>query len=383
MTTKIRLVLLFVALGTTGLMATQLGPDAGGYSATDETSYSFINIASSGVRTLAGTDDDTAQAAIGFAFTFYGQSYSTVCVSSNGMLTFGGCADSFANQDLTATPTPGNLPIVAPFWTDLTFLQPNADAVYYETLGAAPSRQFIVQWNSAFPQNAAQPVTFQAVLYEGSNQIRFQYDTLDAGAGDPSTNGGASTVGVCTPNGRVDGRCLQWSFGVPVLTDRLAILFSPATNPTTGRPGEFRGTGQLTVANEALYAFDFYAIEQPAPNTAPVKVAIRVDEILDKKTALERKPRIDRFEARTATSMVFATDPAVTQGPQIDTVLITGVGTWNGVPNYRYEVLAIDEVGPPHREAIRMRIWDPSNNAVLDRGGTITKGFIHSLRIPH
>ena len=386
MRNHIRLALLLAALATTTGLAAQLGPDAGGYTATDETGYSFINIASSGVRTLAATDDETASATIGFPFLLYGQSYSTVCVSSNGMLTFGGCvADAFANQDLTATPTPGNLPIVAPFWTDLTFLQPNADAVYFETLGTAPARQFIVQWNSAFPQNAPQPVTFQAVLYEGTNQIRFQYETLDAGAGDPSTNGGASTVGVCTPNGRTDGRCLQWSYAVPVLKDRLAILFSPAApNPTEGRDGEMRGTG--TLKTDRTYAFDFVALQEGNPGAELTKLALRVEEILPKGS--QAKPRIDRFTARSTTAGTFSPDPALpgpggAPRPQIDTVLLSGVGTWNNASGYRYEVLATDDAGPPHLESIRIRVWDPSNTPVVDVEGAVASGSIRSVRIPH
>lgn len=386
MTMHIRLCLLGIALGTTGLLAAQIGPDAGGYTATDETTYGFINIAPSGVRTLASTDDETALAALGFSFSFYGQTYSSLCVSSNGMLSLGGCADSFANQDLTATPTPGNLPIIAPFWSDLTFLQPNADAVYYETLGTAPSRRFIVQWNSAFPQNAPQPVTLQAILYEGSNQIRFQYETLAAGAGDPNTNGGAATVGICTANGRTDGRCLQWSYAVPVLHDQLAILFTPSANPTTAAPANMRGTGSLRGTTKN-YAFDFIALAQTATAPEQLKFALRVDEQRDRKLTYTTPPVTDRFSARTYTVLTFSDDPALpgpggSPRPMVDTVLFHGFGTWNGIPGYRYEVLATDDAGPPHVETIRIRIWDPSNGPVIDAEGTIS-GSIRSARIPH
>ncbi len=187
-----RVCLVMVLLGAPALFAAVVGPDAFGYTATDETPYSFVDISHSGVRTLAGTDDATAIANIGFTFSFYGQNYTTACISSNGYLTFNGCSDAFANQDLSVTKTPGDLPLVAPYWSDLTFLRPNADAVYYQTLGAAPSRQFVVQWNSAFPQNAPQSVTLQAVLYEGLNEIRFQYAKVDVGAGDPNSNGGSA-----------------------------------------------------------------------------------------------------------------------------------------------------------------------------------------------
>ncbi len=228
-----RVLIVLVLLTGPALVAAVVGPDAFGYSATDETSYSFVDISRSGIRTLAGTDDATTAAAIGFTFQFYGRSYTSVCVSSNGFLTFNGCHDAFANQDLSATGTPGDLPLVAPYWSDLTFLHANADAVYYETLGVSPNRQFVVQWNAAFPQNAAQPVTLQAILYEGSNEIRFQYEKLDVGAGSPSSNGGTATVGICNAGGRASGECLPWSFNAPVLHGSLAILVKPrASTPS-------------------------------------------------------------------------------------------------------------------------------------------------------
>jgi hypothetical protein len=218
-----------VLLGAPALFAAVVGPDAFGYTATDETAYSFVDISHSGIRALAGTDDATAIAGIGFPFLFYGQSYTAACISSNGFLTFNGCSDAFANQDLSVTKTPGNLPLVAPYWSDLTFLRPNADAVYYQTLGAAPGRQFVVQWNSAFPQNAPQAVTLQVILYEGTNEIRFQYAKVDVGAGDPNSNGGAATVGICNAGGQASKQCVPWSYNAPVLRGSMAILMKSAT----------------------------------------------------------------------------------------------------------------------------------------------------------
>lgn len=228
---RILLVALLAVAGAAAVARTTVGPDAAGYVATDDTAFGFVDIAATGVRALAGVDDDTREVPLGFAFEFYGQTHTSACVSTNGFLTLGGCADAFANQDLTATATPGGLPVIAPFWTDLTFLRPNAGGVYYETLGVAPDRQFVVQWTSAFPQNAARPVTVQAVLSEGSGDIRFQYESVDAGAGDPASAGGTATVGICDGGGHLNGRCLQWSHAAPVLAARSAIVFGQGAGP--------------------------------------------------------------------------------------------------------------------------------------------------------
>jgi len=204
-----------------------IGPDAFGYVANDATVYSFVDIASSGVGVLAGADDDQAIVNIGFAFQFYGQSYASVCLSTNGLISFGGCNMAFANQDLTASSPPGNLPTVAPFWSDLTFSEAGSGAIHYQMLGTAPNRRFVVQWTNAYPINAPEGITFQAILFESGNQILFQYRDVSAGAGFPVSLGGRATVGIRDINGQANGRRLQWSYNAPVLRSGMALEFAP------------------------------------------------------------------------------------------------------------------------------------------------------------
>src|SRR4029453_28007 len=65
--------------------ATSKGPDSAGYKGTDETAFSFIDVAASGgASILVGTDDGTAALTLPFAFGFYGNPYTMVCVSSKG-----------------------------------------------------------------------------------------------------------------------------------------------------------------------------------------------------------------------------------------------------------------------------------------------------------
>lgn len=204
--------------------ASSVGPDTFGYMANDATAYSFVDVASTGIGVLAGADDDKAVVNIGFPFTFYGQSYTSACVSTNGLLSFGGCNSDFANQDLTATGPSGNLPTIAPFWFDLSFAVKGAGAIYYQTMGPPGDRQFIVQWNNAYPINAAKGVTFQVVLYESGSRILFQYKDVNAGTGSPASFGAGATVGIRDVNGQANGRRLQWSHKAPVLRNNQAIL---------------------------------------------------------------------------------------------------------------------------------------------------------------
>src|SRR4051794_5965506 len=139
-----------LAAGSIGASAANKGPDGGGYTASDETVYSFVDIsgASGAAVTLAGTDDGTAAVTLPFAFRFYGTSYSVGCVSANGALYFvptapacTGFDTDFANTDLTAAQVPSDRPALLPFWTDLTFQEVGATGVLYQTIGTAPGRR--------------------------------------------------------------------------------------------------------------------------------------------------------------------------------------------------------------------------------------------------
>jgi hypothetical protein len=242
------------------------GPDAGGYQATDATVYSFVDVSAGGASVLAGTDDGSAPLALPFAFTFYGQSYSMVCVSANGVLYFVASAavcsnlNDFANIDLALT-TPNNWPALFPYWSDLTFQVPGAGSVFYQTVGAAGSRRFIVQWNNAVPGSAAtatSAVTFQTLLVEGSNDILFQYKTVTLDAGNPASSGAQATVGIRNADGSTNNKLIEWSFNAPVLRDSMAIRFSgtvanappvttAATSGRTGANGWFKGPVRVTL----------------------------------------------------------------------------------------------------------------------------------------
>jgi hypothetical protein len=242
---------LALAVASTLLMATDKGPDAGNYTATDNAVFSFIDLVGSGgsASVLAGADDDVALLTLPFPFQFYGTSYTMVCASANGSLTFVSTAAAcvnrldFANTDLATTAPPGDGPAILPFWSDLTFQVAGGGAVYYGAQGTPGSRRFVLEWSNAYPQGSANPVTFEVVLYEGSNKILLQYQTVDLGAANPAGNGALATVGVRAAGGNTNGKQLAWSFDAAVLGNSKAIQITPpvsaqasvntiTTNPT-------------------------------------------------------------------------------------------------------------------------------------------------------
>ncbi|GET38287.1 PEP-CTERM sorting domain-containing protein [Microseira wollei] len=225
----------FIALGTVGIEkaeAITIGPDSYGYRATDEVPYTFENISGTGSRVLSGVDDATSSANLGFNFNFYGTDYNSVFFSPNGLMTFGSSNFDWVNTSFTGSVFP-NLPSIAPFWDDLQTFQPGTDAVYYyQTVGTAGNRRFITQWNNVGGYfNSPSFMTFQAVLFEGSNNILFSYQDVDSG--DFRSFGGEATVGIRNTNGNLNGQNLQWSYNSPSLRNGQSILISRVPEPAS------------------------------------------------------------------------------------------------------------------------------------------------------
>jgi hypothetical protein len=191
-----------------------------------EVPFIFQDISGIGTRVLAGTDDATTSASLGFNFNFYGTNYNNVSWSPNGLMTFGGNNSQYSNINLTTEAPSGNLPSIAVLWDDWQFFSPGTDASYfYTTMGALGSRRFITQWNFAEGfSDSPSPVTFQSILFEGTNDILFSY--LDVDSGDFRSFGGSATVGIRDVNGHLNGENLQWSFNSRVIRNRESICFS-------------------------------------------------------------------------------------------------------------------------------------------------------------
>jgi len=208
------------------------GPDAFGYTVAATTNFfSFLQITNGSTRVL-WFDDDAAVINInlGFNFNFYGSSYSNVSLNVNGLMTFGGATIAYSNVDFTITSPAANLASVAVLWDDWETHSVGSDGVYYQTIGTAPTRQFVVQWNKVTPVNGTgtTPVTFQARLFEGSNRILFSYLQLVVVESSlVSSLGAGATVGIRGISGQTNNRNLQWSYNRPVISNGLNLLFVP------------------------------------------------------------------------------------------------------------------------------------------------------------
>ncbi|MBI5170833.1 MAG: S8 family serine peptidase [Candidatus Eisenbacteria bacterium] len=237
------------------------GPDAYGYRWKDSDAaggpaFGWVDITATGTHaTVAEADDATATAVpIGFAFPFYGSTFSTVNICSNGWLSFTSALTSYSNAALpnTGSGVPENL--VAPFWDDLDLS--TTGSVLYQNDGS----RFIVSWVAAPHFSSGGPYTFQAILYP-SGKIVFQYLTVGTSVINSQTIGiqdAARTVGLNTvynANYVHDGLAIEYSRMPDWLSvsppSGTAVVFGANTgrigfDATELAPGTYTGTLTVT-----------------------------------------------------------------------------------------------------------------------------------------
>lgn len=161
---------------TTAWAVPSPGPDAFGYTSSGIGS-NLRNISGTGTQFLLRDDQVSDGIGIGFDFDFYGNSYDTAYVSSNGFLTFtptgnNGCC---TGQTLGDGSVVSNL--IAGLWEDLDTNGGADGAMYYQNLGT----EFVVGFYEVGHFPSGDPLTFEMILHQGSNDIELQYGALSTG----------------------------------------------------------------------------------------------------------------------------------------------------------------------------------------------------------
>gem|GEM_PF-3003372 len=199
--------------------------------------YQWIELSEKGepLSSLA-SDDSFEEVAIGFPFFFFGQEITSLLVSSNGYLTLvGDYATEPENNNLQSITQP--LKVIAPFWDDLN---PEPGGGVYAWLDEESSpRRFIIEWHEICSYQAAAKgaISFEVILWEGSNTITFQYqDLIFRSPQDGYSYGQSATVGLKYAQGnQVLSRLYSYNGragNYPDLAEGLAISFAPSkTNP--------------------------------------------------------------------------------------------------------------------------------------------------------
>lgn len=190
----------------------ELDPEYGGWGATE----------------LTLEDDETEVVPLPFSFKYFGQTYDTVSICSNGWFSFGRTTRAdFYNRNIP-NPSSANAQ-VSVFWDDL---RPTGGIFYrYD----APEGRFIIEWRCENVRGNL-PEIFEAVLFDpdyvttptGDGEILLLYHTVN----DTDYQNEYSTVGIESPDQESGFEylyCRGYNPTSAPLTPGRAILFT--TNP--------------------------------------------------------------------------------------------------------------------------------------------------------
>jgi hypothetical protein len=196
------------------------------------TTDAFIDIAASGTELEFPPTTQQVNLPLPFAFAFYGRPYSGICVNEYGLIAFlatpaDNCGAALGGEPLPFAHGFGATVEAAlmPWWD---FFGAGGSA-HVATLGAAPTRQFVVQWTDknhvdSEYNDPGDPgrVTFQAILNEADGTFDYRYRTVEFGAQNGIHDFGRSaTVGLQAD--QTGPSNYQYSWGASVLGDGLAL----------------------------------------------------------------------------------------------------------------------------------------------------------------
>lgn len=220
-----------VAAAWSALDADAVLPD---YSYDDTAAFEAIDLGSSPTAVDLGLTRPGLFAAVTlpFSFNFYGVQTNWLCVTNDGAMLAGqqncaiysydyggGGVGSTCCTELMIAPG-----VLASSNSASGFV---GGTVYYDVVGDAPNRRFVVEWrDKQFSWAPGAGVTFQAILDEATSDITFQYVSMQVG--NPAfDDGGSLGAGL-----QID----QWTYTAysehqPQLTDGKAVRWTLSAEP--------------------------------------------------------------------------------------------------------------------------------------------------------
>ncbi|MFL5732727.1 MAG: dockerin type I domain-containing protein [Chloroflexia bacterium] len=112
-----------------------------------------------------------------FPVQLYGQTFTSVNVSSHGNMQFSSGDIAYQNSCL---PNPGFSYSLMPYWDDVRTNAPGT-GIFIATRGLAPNRTFVIEWRTNYTYVAG-GANFEVRLYENQDKFDFIYGQIDQGS---------------------------------------------------------------------------------------------------------------------------------------------------------------------------------------------------------
>ena len=222
-----------LSAGNFSSTATTFAPLTAPGTATTLVSAGVINVTPDLSYGFAGDLDDAGWSAIpiNFPFSFFGTTYNTVSISTNGTIFMGTASDAdVADFTFTTLPSTGEpFKMVAALAMDNNLAGATGGAIKYWTEGTSPNRKFVISYEAVQEYADTKFSTTQAIFYETTGIVDVHVTS--------STNQDRNKL-VGINNG--DGTIGQLAFASgttaaannPIVTS-FAYRFSPPSNYTT------------------------------------------------------------------------------------------------------------------------------------------------------
>ena len=209
---------------------------------------------------------------IGFTFNYFGTDYTQFNMSTNGNIQFGPTfSTSGAPAVIPAAAAPNNY-IGVP-WANLsTIISGN---ITWATLGVAPNRTLVVEYNNMGFNTGGGSVTSQIILYEGTNCIE-----IHAGLVDNTTL--VKTMGIENQNGTLGyappGRNQSnWNFNTPEAWSFCPMLpYTFSWTPTTWLNDPNIHNPILTAGDTGNFTYDVTVTDITSGCTSTSSVTVSV-----------------------------------------------------------------------------------------------------------
>jgi hypothetical protein len=159
--------------------------------------------ASATTESISGDDAD-GTVTLPFAITYFGTSYTSATVHTNGWMSFvlpsgtyaAYSSSSFPLMETDSSSGTSMYGTICPYWDDL--MVTGSATIKSWTVGTTPNRRFVISWEGVTDYNTqTASCSFQVKLYESSNSIEFGYST--SGTWPPSA---WYTAGIEAADGR-------------------------------------------------------------------------------------------------------------------------------------------------------------------------------------
>lgn len=201
-------------------------------------------------------------ATLPFPFTYYGVTYSSLSIGTDGFVSFQPMQYSDGWNVPIPEPFQPNAAIYAN-WDDLFVA--DGGSIRTDVVGSAPNRTFVIEWRDVQSwEGSGELLSFEILLNENGS-FALQY-------GNATTTGARATIGIEDQNGAVG---LQYSFDEASVDDQTAILYTlPPSGIVRGVVTDFNDG--LPIVGAAVSAFNGATLVRAARTDAQGRYQVQV-----------------------------------------------------------------------------------------------------------